>query len=135
MDRPSLVNFIVRGLLQQSRWILRQLPIDFGIEVNANDFIRSVSYVQEDTGSRVQPDVWVLPPNPDVHHPFDERHKAVQDAYLKTENDRLIAGLPIVKENPYANWDVTKQDYGHRTASTYTVDILNSDSPCLRDHW
>lgn len=126
MDRQSLVNFITRGILQQCRWILRQLPADFGVEVDANQFLRSVSYLEEGSDVRVQPDDWKLAPNSDVHHPFDERHKAVQDAYLKTENNRLIAGLPVITGNPYDDWDVTVMDYGHRTASTCVVHVLGT---------
>ncbi|KAI0083268.1 hypothetical protein BDY19DRAFT_910728 [Irpex rosettiformis] len=106
---------------EYTRWILRQLPPESGIQVNANKFIRSVSYLKEDSGSRVHPDDWALAPDSDVQHPFSERHKAVQDAYLKTENDRLIAGIPVMTGNPYSNWDVTAVDYGHRTSNSRGV--------------
>ena len=71
MDRPSLVNFIVRGILQHSRWILRQLPIDFGIEVDTTQFIW-VSYLEEDSEARVHPDDCELAPNSNVHEPFGD---------------------------------------------------------------
>ncbi|KAI0083678.1 hypothetical protein BDY19DRAFT_863201, partial [Irpex rosettiformis] len=70
MDRQSLMNFIVHGTLQYTRWILRQLPPECGIQVDANRFIRSVSYLEEDSGSRVHPDDWALAPDSDVQHPF-----------------------------------------------------------------
>ncbi|KAI0086699.1 hypothetical protein BDY19DRAFT_908118 [Irpex rosettiformis] len=121
MDRPSLLNFIMRGTLQYTRWILRQLPPECGIQVDANQFIRSVSYLEEDTETRVNPDDWDLAPDSDVQCPFGERHKAIQDAFLKTENDRLIAGIPIMTDNPYAEWDVTAMNYGHRTSKPGSV--------------
>lgn len=117
MDRRSLVNFIVRGGLQQLRWVLRQLPPSLRLHISANDYIRAISFSEEGTDDLVHPDDWDLAPEDDVQHPFSDRHKDVQDEYLKVENDRLIAGIPSVDGNAFADWDVTDMDYGHRTQS------------------
>ncbi|KAI0091813.1 hypothetical protein BDY19DRAFT_904411 [Irpex rosettiformis] len=116
MEPPSLFNWMARGLLQQGHFALRQLPAYFKVEIDPDVFLSAFS--MEVNGERVQADAWPLAPNPQVQEPFTQRHRDVQDELLVNQFDRLMQGIPMVKENKYRSWDITRQEHGSRTKAT-----------------
>ncbi|KAI0083660.1 hypothetical protein BDY19DRAFT_910432 [Irpex rosettiformis] len=94
-------------------WTLKQVPAEYGVEVDCDLITSSVTYLQD--GKRVSADRWEFAPNADVQNPFGELHKNIQDAFLKREYDRLMQGIPGVVVNKYRDWDVTTGSFGGRS--------------------
>ena len=58
-------DWYCRVLLMLSRYLLRQLPSTFDIEVDANAFLQSMSFV--DNGERIPASSWDMAPSAPVH--------------------------------------------------------------------
>lgn len=112
MNVVGLINFLVRAFIQLLYWMLRQVPAEYEVHVDCDAITSAVTFVRD--GERVSADQWEFAPNPDVQQPFGETHKAIQDAFLKTEYDWLMPGIPSITENKYRDWDVTNIDFGGR---------------------
>lgn len=115
MTSRAHFDFLARSLYQHSHWVMQQAPSYYGIEIDPDLFLRSFSMLVD--GTRVNAKPWPLAPNKDVRNPFSERHRVVQDDLLVKQYDRLMQGIPLVHGNIYADWDVTKRDFGFRTDS------------------
>ncbi|KAI0083298.1 hypothetical protein BDY19DRAFT_910704 [Irpex rosettiformis] len=111
-DARGLINFLVRAFIQLLFWILKQVPAEYGVQVDCDLITSSVTYLQD--GNRVSADRWEFAPNADVQNPFGDVHKNIQDAFLKREYDRLLQGIPGVVTNKYRDWDVTTSSFGGR---------------------
>ncbi|KAI0083289.1 hypothetical protein BDY19DRAFT_854666, partial [Irpex rosettiformis] len=68
MDKKGHVNFLVRASIQLLYWTLRQLPADYGVQVDCDLLTSSVTYLENE--ERVSADRWEFAPNPDVQEPF-----------------------------------------------------------------
>ncbi|KAI0084504.1 hypothetical protein BDY19DRAFT_997720 [Irpex rosettiformis] len=143
MEPHSLVNWMARGLLQQGHFAFRQLPASFKVEIDPSLFLKAFS--MEVDGVRVQAEDWLLAPNPQVQEPFTQRHRDVQEELLVNQFDRLMQGIPMVKENRYRGWDITKQECGSCTKATVTgkgkakrtaeSGVAAADRPSKRGRW
>ncbi|KAI0750356.1 hypothetical protein BC629DRAFT_1231321 [Irpex lacteus] len=124
MPRRSHVNWIVRAALQKLHYTLRQLPPEYGIQIDADSFTDSVKFLSEEDGpdgNLVTADRWALAPDSDVQHPYSARHKQAQDAFLKAENDRLIRGLPTIADNRHSSWDILSLEFNGRPKKSATA--------------
>jgi hypothetical protein len=81
------------------------------VEIDSSKFLGAFSF--EDNGSCVYATEWEMAPSCDVQNPFTSKHQAVQDAYLCTQFDHYLQGIPHLKQNKYSGWDVTKGEYRH----------------------
>ncbi len=126
MDIRGHLNFLVRAGIQLLYWILRQTPVSYGVEIDCDLLTSAVTYLHD--GQRVPVDRWEFAPNPTVHQPFGEDHKRVQDAFLQTEYDHLMQGIPSVVDNKYRDWDVTDTNFGGRPKGTCLLAVLSNSS-------
>ncbi len=106
------LNWMARALLLKSHHALAQGPADYGIEIDADKFLSAFSLIID--GERVDADPWPEGPDSDVRKPFSERHKAAQQGLMVKQFNRYMQCIPEVKVNKYADWDVTKRDFGSR---------------------
>ncbi|KAJ3519810.1 hypothetical protein NMY22_g13029 [Coprinellus aureogranulatus] len=80
MDRESHVTFMGRSLHQLSAYVLRQLPTEYGLSIDAGKLLGSISY-KDEKGNRVCLSPWLSAPN--IQHTSEERkeNKRVWSAY------------------------------------------------------
>ncbi|KAI0734354.1 hypothetical protein BC629DRAFT_1600858 [Irpex lacteus] len=98
--------------IQLLYWVLRQTPLSYGVEIDCNTFTSAVTYLRD--GERVPVDQWEFAPNPAVHNPFGDDHKRIQDAFLQTEYNHLMQGIPSVVDNKFRDWNVMDINFGGR---------------------
>ena len=88
MENTSLFNFVVRGLLQISAYIVRQLPSSMGVRIDQAKFTSAFT-MKHDTNS-IAAEPWPEAPDGSVSDPLlpgegdvDEMDPSVRAAYIR----------------------------------------------------
>ena len=128
MEPRALFQFYARGLLQMNNLFLAQLPSSFGIQVDPEAFLRSISMTTPE--GTFTADNWTEAPRGNVQQRYGEAHKAVQDAVLRDLYDHMVRGIPGVRgPNPFESFDVSSNHHGR----PYSENIFSQVAIYLAD--
>jgi hypothetical protein len=128
MENKSLFNFVVRGLLQISAYIVRQLPLSMGVRIDQAKF--TSSFTMKDTTKTIPAEPWPEAPDGSVSDPVlpgevdeDQMDPSVKAAYIrkKIHMDWIDHKANMAKFIP--------SQYGH--VKDYT-DVTNRDTEANR---
>lgn len=150
MENKSLFNFVVRGLLQISAYIVRQLPSSMGVRIDQAKFTSAFT-MKHDTKS-ITAEPWPEAPDGSVSDPVlpgevdvDEMDPSVKAAYnrRKIHMDWIDHKANIAKFIP-SQWGHVK-DYTDMTnrnteadrakRERLTIDNCFTLMPCRRCGW
>lgn len=82
MNREAHMNFTGRALLQLGIYVWRQLPLDYGIQVDASKVLRAITYKSSGSrGGRVSLNPWASAPNVNTVSKARKANLALWSAY------------------------------------------------------
>ena len=97
---------------------LSQLPSSFGIQIDPEAFLRSISMNTPE--GRVTADQWTEAPSANVQNRFQDTHQSLQDSVLTGLYNRMVRGIPaICGPNPYQGLSISSNQSGRPTGESH----------------